>query len=91
METTEPLPVYQLDSFLALMRWRKAEAAASNLPAYCILHACTVASIAIARPKTLEDLSKIKGIGPSKLTQFGPEIIHIIIETSKEDAKISIS
>lgn len=33
MQTTEPLPVYQLDSYLALEKWRRAEAAASNIRA----------------------------------------------------------
>ena len=61
--------------YLALKEWRTEKAAEANLPAFMICHNSELVALATAKPKTLEEISKIKGFGPNKITKFGEEII----------------
>ena len=51
---------------------------AAGKPAYTVVSDATLAAIAAARPTTLADLSRIKGIGPSKLEQYGTALIAVV-------------
>jgi superfamily II DNA helicase RecQ len=48
------------------------------VPAYVVAHNDLLARIAAARPQTLEQLGKIRGIGPKKLAQYGAGILDVI-------------
>jgi ATP-dependent DNA helicase RecQ len=61
----------------ALREWRRQEAARRAVPAYVVLHDSTLAELAAAKPATLDALAGIRGIGPSKLEAYGPELIAI--------------
>ena len=74
---SEP-PAYQLPTLLNLIRRRNATAKTLDLPPYYVLTNSVVASITIARPNTIAELSSIKGIGPRKLKQFGVQIVELI-------------
>jgi superfamily II DNA helicase RecQ len=37
-----------------------------------------LAAIAAARPRTLDDLSDVKGVGPGKLARYGAEVLAAV-------------
>ena len=51
---------------------------AAGKPAYTVVSDATLAAIAAQRPTTLAELSRIKGIGPSKLEQYGAALIAVV-------------
>ncbi len=62
----------------ALRRWRRERASADGVPAYVVAHDTTLAEIADARPRTLPALRRVRGMGPTKLERYGPEILEVI-------------
>ena len=50
-----------------------------------ILQRVTIEEIAAQRPQTLDELSKIKGIGPKKLAEFGQRILEIVLGEDTSD------
>ncbi len=66
-----------LDQLKAL---RMQLAKASNVPAYVIFHDKTLRQIASLRPKTLDELSRIHGIGEAKLKKFGEGFLQVVTQ-----------
>ena len=64
--------------FAALREWRAARARADEVPAYVVAHDSTLAAIAEARPETLAQLRRVKGMGPTKLERYGTEILAVL-------------
>ena len=62
----------------ALRRWRRERASTDGVPAYVVAHDTTLAEIADARPRTLPALRRVRGMGPTKLERYGPEILEVI-------------
>jgi DNA helicase-2/ATP-dependent DNA helicase PcrA len=62
--------------FEALRAWRRH--AAAGKPAYTVLADATLADIAARRPRTLADLARIRGIGPTKLDLYGSAILVVV-------------
>jgi ATP-dependent DNA helicase RecQ len=62
----------------ALRAWRSQIARARGVPAYVVLHDSTIDGIAAARPRTLEQLRGIPGIGDKKLEHYGAELIALV-------------
>jgi DNA helicase II / ATP-dependent DNA helicase PcrA len=62
----------------ALRRWRRERAASDGVPAYVVFHDTTLAEIADARPHSLPALRRVRGMGPTKLERYGPEILAVI-------------
>jgi ATP-dependent DNA helicase RecQ len=60
-----------------LKQWRREQAAALKVPAYVVLHDSAIEAIAADPPRAVNDLARIRGIGVSKLEQFGAEILGI--------------
>jgi ATP-dependent DNA helicase RecQ len=63
-----------------LKAWRLTEARRQALPAYVILHDATLAEIARRRPRDLEALAGIPGIGARKLERYGPALLELLAE-----------
>lgn len=61
-----------------LKAWRAAEAMEQRKPAYLILHDTVLMSIAIAKPATISELGRVKGIGATKLDLFGSAILSVV-------------
>src|SRR5206468_13120378 len=59
----------------ALRTWRLEEARRRALPAFVILHDRTLAAIAAAAPRTIDELGAVHGIGPAKLAAYGEAIL----------------
>jgi len=66
------------ERFEKLRQWRRKVASEKQLPPYTICHDTTLKLIAQKIPKTPHDLSQIKGMGPAKITQYGPAILEIL-------------
>ena len=64
--------------FEALRQWRADEAKAQNLPPYIIFHDAVLRDIAAVRPKTLEELGQVKGVGASKLDRYGGKVLRVL-------------
>jgi len=62
----------------ALRQMRLRRARAEGLPAYVVFHDKTLVAIAAARPRTLDDLAAIPGVGPAKLERYGEEILKLL-------------
>jgi ATP-dependent DNA helicase RecQ len=62
----------------ALKGWRMERARADKVPAFVIFHDSVLAEISLARPRTLEALFGIKGIGENKLARFGEEVLRVV-------------
>ena len=63
--------------YINLKAWRAEVAKEHNLPAYVIFHDATLAHIAQAAPKNLDDLQGISGIGVKKLEAYGQEVLQV--------------
>jgi len=61
-----------------LKEWRAQLAREYNLPAYIIMHDKTIMEIIENNPSTIEELRKVKGIGPAKLEKYGNDILRIL-------------
>jgi ATP-dependent DNA helicase RecQ len=61
----------------ALREWRRVTAREHNVPAYVVFHDATLAAIAAARPRTLDDLRAISGIGVKKLERYGAALLAL--------------
>jgi superfamily II DNA helicase RecQ len=64
--------------FQRLRAWRLETAQAAGLPPYVIAHDALLRRIAAARPGNEAELARIKGMGPKKLSQYGPAILALI-------------
>ena len=65
----------------SLTEWRTTRCKADGVPAYIVVDNATLDAIAGARPTSLADLGRIKGIGPAKLERYGAEILGIVADT----------
>jgi ATP-dependent DNA helicase RecQ len=64
----------------ALRAWRLTTAREHGVPAYVVLHDSTLVAIAAARPRTLDELRAISGIGARKLERYGKALLAISAE-----------
>jgi superfamily II DNA helicase RecQ len=48
------------------------------VPAYVVFHNTTLAAIAGAKPRSLGELARVPGIGPSKLDRYGDEVLAVV-------------
>ena len=68
----------ELGLFDRLKAWRGAEARSQAVPAYVVLHDSTLAQIARDRPRDLDALGGIGGIGAKKLEKYGPALLDLV-------------
>lgn len=67
--------------FEALRAWRAEVARAHEVPAYNIFHDSTLYEIVQRRPRTLEELSAVNGVGIRKLEAYGEAILQQVAQT----------
>lgn len=73
------------DQLLAqLKEWRRALSKDTGTPAFMILHDRTLQELAALTPKTTDELCEIHGLGPSKISRYGNELIEIINKSDKK-------
>lgn len=64
--------------FAALRAKRKIIAAEKGVPPYVIFSDATLSEMAIAKPRTLAEFGRIKGVGEFKKTAYGSAFIQVI-------------
>lgn len=67
-----------LSLFEALKECRLAFSKKVKLPPYFIFHDKTLKEMAEVRPRTLEEMGSISGVGASKLSKYGAEHLKVI-------------
>ncbi len=60
----------------ALRTWRVR--ASNGKPAYTVAHNSTLESIAALRPSSLEELARIKGVGPAFVERHGEAVLRLV-------------
>jgi superfamily II DNA helicase RecQ len=66
-------PLYE-----ALKAWRLERSRADGVPAYVVFHDATLQAIAERRPQSNVDLLDISGIGPTKMSRYGDDILAVV-------------
>ncbi|MGE0543604.1 MAG: RecQ family ATP-dependent DNA helicase [Dehalococcoidia bacterium] len=64
----------------ALKEWRRLQLQGTSLPAYTIFNDETLHLLAATQITSLQDLTRIKGIGPTKLEKFGAALLELLGE-----------
>ena len=73
--------------FEALREWRRARAKEQGVPPYVIFHDSTLREVAARQPISLTELSKIEGIGDTKLERHGESLLSALARAKEiEDA-----
>jgi ATP-dependent DNA helicase RecQ len=62
----------------SLRNWRLDAARAHGVPAYVIFHDSTLREIAQHRPKSLDALRNVSGVGVRKLEAYGADIVRLV-------------
>ncbi len=66
--------------FEALRGWRSAIAREHGVPAYVVFPDATLRAIALARPRDLQQLRGISGVGDSKRDRYGEALLRLVGE-----------
>ncbi len=74
-------------SLVALLKdWRDQAARREGVEPYFVLRYDTIEAIARQRPRSLEALAEIKGIGPKKIAQYGAAILAAVLGAAEPAA-----
>jgi ATP-dependent DNA helicase UvrD/PcrA len=63
----------------ALRAWRTARARADSVAPFIVFHDSTIEAIAARRPRSMAELRRVPGVGPTKLDRYGEEIIGVVV------------
>src|SRR5690348_7601682 len=69
----EAAPVFEL-----LRAWRSERARDQGVPAYVVFSDATLREIATTLPTSLTELSKVSGIGETKLARYGQQVLDVL-------------
>ena len=71
-----------------LRDWRYQEARQHDIPAFWIMSNRVMAELAIKRPRTLEELAEIHGMGRARMEKYGATLLDVLNAARGElDAK----
>jgi DNA helicase-2/ATP-dependent DNA helicase PcrA len=65
----------------ALRAWRTARAKADAVAPFIVFHDATIEAIASRRPRSIAELRRVPGVGPTKLDRYGEEIIGVVVRS----------
>ena len=65
------------DLLAALKAWRLEQARQQRLPPYVVFHDRTLVAIAERRPRGLDELAGLTGIGNAKLASYGEAVLEV--------------
>lgn len=71
-----PLTDEEKRAIAHLKRWRMAKAFEANIPAYMVCADKTLEHLVMERPAELESLNAIHGLGASKISRYGAELLE---------------
>ena len=72
--------------FERLKSWRAEQARRQRVPAYVVLHNSHLEEIAARKPRTIEELGTIKGVGLRRAARYGEEIIALVRDEGHDGA-----
>jgi ATP-dependent DNA helicase RecQ len=72
------LPADTAERFASLRAWRGETAREQGVPAYVIFHDSTLREIALRRPRHLDDLATVTGVGAGKLERYGSAVMETL-------------
>ena len=72
------LTAEEIEIASALKQWRKEKAHASNIPDFMICHNASILALTKLKPRTPEELSRVKGFGGQKIAQYGDDILAVL-------------
>jgi DNA helicase II / ATP-dependent DNA helicase PcrA len=81
---SDSVPLDRSALSIALRAWRLARARSDAVAAFIIFHDSTLEAIAERRPRTIAELRRVPGVGPTKLDRYGEEVIGVIASTDAE-------
>jgi ATP-dependent DNA helicase RecQ len=64
--------------FERLRTWRYERAKEQGVPAYVVFTDATLREIATTLPSSLAELSKVSGIGETKLARYGQQVLDVL-------------
>ncbi len=64
--------------FDALRTWRTSRAKADKVPPYIVMSDQTLRAICAKKPSSLVAMTRVPGIGPTKLDNYGEEILEVL-------------
>jgi superfamily II DNA helicase RecQ len=64
--------------FVALRKLRKEIADTRGIPAYLVFSDATLRGMAVAHPKSAEELLEVSGVGPVKLEAYGDRFLALL-------------
>ena len=63
---------------IALKTWRKDKANELQQPEFMVFPNATLEALAKGKPRKMEELSGVKGLGPAKITKYGDDLMAIL-------------
>jgi ATP-dependent DNA helicase RecQ len=76
VDTEEPILDEEL--FEKLKKWRKEKSYEERIKPYIIFSDASLIAISNSKPKNLEELLEIRGVGTKKIEAYGKELLNII-------------
>jgi len=73
-----PLTEEENQILLALKTWRKDKANEIQQPEFMVFPNATLEALAKGKPRKMEELSSVKGLGPAKITRYGDDLMAIL-------------
>ena len=73
-------PILNPELFERLKQWRKEKAYKERIKPYIIFSDTSLISICNSKPKNVEELLEIRGVGSKKIEKYGEEILKLINE-----------
>jgi ATP-dependent DNA helicase RecQ len=73
-----PLSSEEQQTLKRLKKWRLEKSFDEHVPAYMICPDRTLEHLVIEKPATLEALNSIHGLGASRITRFGEELLEAL-------------
>ncbi len=66
------------DLFERLRSWRGEKAREQKVPAYVVLHNSHLEEISTSKPRTIQELGSIKGVGLRRAARYGEELLALV-------------
>lgn len=79
-------PIVNTELFEALKSWRKDRAYKDKIKPYIIFSDTSLIAISNSRPRTLDELLEIRGVGTKKIEAYGGELLNIIKMFAQKEA-----
>lgn len=73
-----PLTQEESSVYNYLKKWRADMSVKTSLPGYVICHNSELVTITKIKPKSLEELAKIKGFSSRKIMKYGDDILALL-------------